>query len=106
MGNSDREPGMAKDKKGRANGTGKWSRYERRAVADSVRWADVDCEQIRAIIDALTRTGDAILFARSSDGGVLTATICSGADRCKLYGRTAAEMELELHDATETALAD
>lgn len=47
-----------------------------------------DIEDLGTIIDGLVGTGDALMFARTSDGGALSITLLRGKGREKVYPAT------------------
>jgi hypothetical protein len=77
-------------------GSGKSSPYNPNRSNGNIDWASVEGDAIIDAIDAITRNGDAVLFSRSMDGGVLVATVCSGSERIKFYAKDAAEMTVHL----------
>lgn len=48
-------------------------------------WSDIDSDAIRAAIDAVTRSGGAIMFGVTSDGGAYSLCILQGNDKIKEY---------------------
>jgi len=63
-----------------------------RPVLD-IYWSDVESSAIRGAIDAVSRSGGAIMFGRTSDGGALSVCILDGDTKIKEYPHTAAEAE-------------
>jgi len=82
------------------SGSGKKSPYNPNSSNGDIGWSSVEVDAISDAVDAITRNGDAILFSRSMDGGVLVATVCAGSERIKFYGRTGQEMTLHLRGIT------
>jgi hypothetical protein len=69
----------------------------------AIAWEAVDGRAIKAAISAITACGDAITFGRTQDGGALSITVLTGADRPKFYPTTVEEAEdtlAQLRDAT------
>lgn len=93
----DNEPGMAKPRKG-TSGSGKWTKYDAKKPVTVIDWDEVNVSGISKTVQVVCRDGDAVLFGKSYDGGVLVLTICSGTDRRKFYGKSVAEMESHMHD--------
>lgn len=77
-------------------GSGKTSPYNPRRDTADVDWGSVEGDAILDAIDAITRNGDAVLFSRSMDGGVLVATVCAGDQRIKFYAKSSEEMSSHL----------
>lgn len=90
--------GNATNGQTRTSGSGEKSPYTRTVSGNVTQWNDVDGDSIIDAIDAITRNGDAVLFARSSDSGVLVATVCTGDQRIKFYARTGEEMTGHLQE--------
>jgi hypothetical protein len=87
----DWEPGMARPK-GKNNGVeGRRSRYRTSTEDGNINWDAVDGAILLATVAAVTQAGDAIVLARSSDGGVLSITVCSGQERVKFYAKDGLE---------------
>lgn len=93
----DNEPGMAKSKKG-TGGSGKWSKYDSKKAVTRIDWDEVNVQGISKTVQVVCREGDAVLFGKSYDGGVLVLTVCSGDDRRKFYGKSVEEMESHMHE--------
>lgn len=93
----DNEPGMTKPKKS-TGGSGKWTKYEASKPVTPIDWDEVDSKGIARTVQCVCGGGDAVLFGKSRDGGVLVLTICSGDDRRKLYGKSVSEMESHMHE--------
>lgn len=56
-----------------------------------IYWSDLESQDLRLAIDAVTRMGGAILFGRTSDGGALSICILDGNEKIKEYPHTVAE---------------
>lgn len=56
-----------------------------------IHWSDLEAQDIRLAVDAVTRMGGAILFGRTSDGGALSICILDGHEKIKEYPHTVAE---------------
>lgn len=93
----DNEPGMTKSKKG-TSGSGKWTKYDAKKAVTPIGWDEVNVSGISKTVQVVTGDGDAVLFGKSFDGGVLVLTICSGDDRRKFYGKSVEEMESHMHE--------
>jgi hypothetical protein len=93
----DNEPGMPKKRRATA-GSGKWTEYVQGNAAAALGWDEVDAKGIAKCVQAVTASGDAILFGQSLDRGVLVVTVCSGTDRIKFYGKSVEEIESHLHN--------
>lgn len=63
----------------------RYAKLAAKRTTSTITWAQVDGPTIKRAIDAITSCGDAITFGRTSDGGALSITILSGADRPKFY---------------------
>ena len=73
-------------------------RFGGRTNTAPVTWGDVSADAIRETIAALTAVGDAIVFSRSYDAGVLVLTVLHGQERPKFYAKTVEEAESILAD--------
>lgn len=83
--------------------TGKYGKLGASQAKGEIAWKDVDGPSIKRCIAAVTSTGDAITFGRTSDGGALAVTILSGAERHKLYASQVEEAEDMLRSIEEAA---
>ncbi len=61
-----------------------------------VKWDEVNNQQLRDAICAVTGAGAAIMLGRTSDGGALAITVLDGDQRVKEYPRDAEEAEKTL----------
>ena len=95
---NQREPGMPKANRNSTSGSGKQSVYRRSNVSTTCDWGSVGAEELSQAIDMVTEHGDALLFGRSMDGGVLVLTVCAGTERIKFYARSGKEMTGHLLD--------
>lgn len=87
------------------NGTSsKYAKFARPEQTQKIAWSQTSGQARAELIDAITATGDAITFGRTSDGGALAITILSGQDRHKLYFKTADEFHDQVPDIIEAAL--
>lgn len=93
-------------KNGKARGSGKVSRYERKQALPGVRWRDVDASAIGECVHAVTSVGDAILFGAGNAGSVLVITVCSGERRIKFYARSVDEAIEHLAEIENAASAE
>lgn len=82
-------------------GSGISSPYNPQRDGVSVDWGAVDAGSMFDCVDRVTRNGDAIIFGRSSDGGVLVITVCAGSERIKFYGRSGEEMDAHMEGITQ-----
>lgn len=57
-------------------------------VIDSVTWGQCDGGTIIAMLDLCTKSGSAIMFGRTSDGGALSLCILDGDKKIKEYPRS------------------
>jgi hypothetical protein len=91
-------------KKGASRGNGgKRSKYRNSGGDGPVRWDSVDSVALLAAVDAVTEAGDAIVLARTSDGGVLSITVCSGPERVKFYPKDGLDATRTLLDISKAA---
>lgn len=83
------------------SGRGVWrvtSGADRRAGAGTNL---ADFKGLGAVLDRVTRAGDALIVSRTSDGGAIAFTLLSGAVREKSY----AASDAELHDVLDALWA-
>jgi hypothetical protein len=53
-----------------------------------IYWSSIDPSDIRGAIDAVTRSGAAIILGRTSDGGALSVCILNGDQKIREYPHT------------------
>jgi hypothetical protein len=87
----------------RVGNGGKRSKYRHSRRDGPIRWDSVEADLLRAAVDSVTEAGDAIVLARSGDGGVLSITVCSGEDRVKWYAHDGTEANQHLAEITTMA---
>jgi hypothetical protein len=100
----ENEPGVGKADGGRT-GKASWTKYTKKAADTSVSWDEVEPGHLGALVHAVTRAGDAVLFGKSRDGGTLVITICAGDERIKFYASSREQAEsllLELIHSAES----
>lgn len=64
-------------------------------------YSDADATKLRLAIDAVTRSGGAIMFGVTQDGGAYSILVLSGNDKAKEYPHTAQELMDTLAAITE-----
>lgn len=64
-----------------------------RSAAIEVFYGQIEAEKLRLVIDTVTRSGGAIMFGRTSDGGAFSVCVLSGADKLKEYPHTPEELQ-------------
>lgn len=82
----------------------KYGKFARTEPTQKIAWSQTSGQARAELIDAVTASGDAVTFGRTSDGGALAVTILSGQDRHKLYFKTADEFHEQVPDIIEAAL--
>jgi len=65
----------------------------RRYHSDTASYAGCDNQLLRDALVAITDSGAAVLFGRTSDGGALTIQVYDGQERIREYPHTAEEAE-------------
>jgi len=63
-----------------SNGRTPWKKNH-----SSVSWSSAGQDSIKALVTAVTDSGNAIMFARTIDGSALVLSIFSGQDKAKEY---------------------
>lgn len=63
----------------------------------SVYWDEIPQEQIGLLVHAITKSGAAIMFGRTSDGGALSLTVLDGDNRIREWPRSAEDFESLYH---------
>lgn len=94
---SDKNQSAKGAKVTRAGAATSGSPFGRRAPAGGLA-AIEDVPGILAAIDAVARTGRAIMIARTSDGGAWSITILNDGARHKVYGREQDELDTIFSD--------
>ncbi len=84
--------------------TSKYAKLNGQTEKGTITWSQTSGQARAELIDAVTATGDAITFGRTSDSGALSITILSGTDRHKLYFKTADDFHQQVPDIIEAAL--
>jgi hypothetical protein len=102
--------GKAAFNKNNSNGTnatgGRYGKLDKGKPNTAITWAQVDGPTLKACVGFVTGCGDAITLGRTTDGGALSVTILSGADRLKKYATTPAEAKQLLDDIIEACGPD
>lgn len=89
--------GKAAINKNSRDGRNAGGRYSKLAGAGTKKapivWSQVSGPKIKECIGFVTGCGDAVTFGRTTDGGALSVTVLSGAERIKQYATTPGEAE-------------
>lgn len=99
----DKDGNTGRKKGGTSGNSGIRSKYRNSGDGGTVRWDSVDAAVLLAAVDAITEAGDAVVLARSSDGGVLSITVCTGPERVKFYSKDGLEANRTLLDISKAA---
>ena len=70
-----------------------------------VSYLDADAKSLQECVESVTLAGDAVLFARTSDGGALSVRILSGGRTFAHYPASAAELSALLSELIELSKA-
>lgn len=98
------EPGMGKPKGSSGGKTSKYGAARPGGVGAAVQLDTDSARDTVAAINAVLDAGDAIMFARTSGGGILAVTLYSqGCDPVKFYAKDAEEAQVILADVENTA---
>jgi hypothetical protein len=101
MGANDHKPQV--NRNAATGKQGKYGKLRTTKAQGDISWTNVDGPTIKRCIVAVTSTGDAITFGRTSDGGALAVTVLSGQERHKLYAAEVDEAEDMLRSIEEAA---
>lgn len=85
-----------KGNSGKAPASQATSRYSGLAASrqqEAPTFVSVVGDQLGRALDLVTSNGDAILIARTSDGGAVALTLLEGDDRHKLYATSQDELD-------------
>lgn len=96
----------ARHGKNRNTKEGRYAKRRRNEGDQEVSWATVDSLALAGLVIATTDAGDAVTFARTSDGGALSLTILSGDDRIKEYYASSEEAEKAVRQLAALATAE
>lgn len=91
---------------GKPAGASRYSKLGAKKPQTAIAWAQVSGPKIKECIGFVTGCGDAITFGRTTDGGALSITVLSGAERLKQYATTPQEAEQMLADIIEACGPD
>jgi hypothetical protein len=67
------------------------------AAGGKLSYGGVKPQLLALVISAVTDCGDAIVFARTRDGGALAITVLAGEERKRLYGDSVGEITDQLN---------
>lgn len=90
-------------KKPAENGHDKWSTALQTARHDRCSWEDVDAEDLKAALAAVTADGAALLLGTTTDGGALSIHVLTDRGTHKLYPAHMNELTEALTLITEIA---
>jgi hypothetical protein len=99
----DNEPGQPKRGKVTSGHGGIRSKYRNNVTDSAANWSYADASELLEAVHACTEAGDAIMFAKSRDGGVLVVTLYSGDERIKFYWSNQLEVSAGLQRITNDA---
>lgn len=71
--------------------------------ADKATWEDADPDAVWKTIIAATNAGDALMFAKTRDGGACVLTVMSGDERVKEYATGEEELAALLGEVRASA---
>lgn len=85
------------------NGRDKWSHPLDSQLKGGLTWADVDPEDLRECLAAVTEDGAALLLAKTSDGGALMVQVLGENSKPKWYPASMAALTEVLTEVTMRA---
>lgn len=101
------EPGMPKvNRNVNGDGGGRYGTATSSIMGAPVSWGSVGADAVHSCIEAVTDVGDAVMFTRSSDGGVLVLQVFAGQAKPKWYFKDAASAEGGLAEVEKAARAN
>ena len=87
------------------SGAAKYGAVAGKGLGGSVSYSDIDAAVLQRVVESVTDANDAILFARSRDGGSFSVWVLSGGETAKFYAHQPSEL-VELLEGLSVAALD
>jgi hypothetical protein len=85
------------------NGRNKWETPLDSQLRGGLTWMDVDAEDLKACLAAVTEDGAALLLSKTSDGGALMVQVLAETSKPKWYPASMAALNEVLEEITARA---